>query len=172
MCLWELDNYYGMSFRLWTLLILASINLRYCCYPLPSFPHFGCLSGCNLISVVWEGWGCHMWCCLVAIVQFTSRWEDLHPDSSTFLCVYRADCSVCVCLCTWLLSAMSYCLNPPFSSGTITQADTFRQILVLLLQVFLYLKSEWWSRDKFSHCDDLLWSFSLLLVYEYLNHKT
>lgn len=122
--------------------------------------------------VVWEGWGCHMWCCLVAIVLFTSRWEDLHPDSSTFLCVYRADCSVCVCLCTWLLSAMSYCLNPPFSSGTITQADTFRQILVLLLQVFLYLKSEWWSRDKFSHCDDLLWSFSLLMVYEYLNHKT
>lgn len=121
--------------------------------------------------VVWEGWEWHMWCSLVAITFFTPRWEDLYPNSNKFLCVYKRNCSVCVCvLGYWVLCPIGLTLHFLLvPSHGLTHPE---KILASLLQIFLFLKSEWRNRAEFCNYGDLFWSFSLLLVCEYLYHRT
>lgn len=57
------------------------------------------------LLVGWQGWEWHMWCSLVAILLFTSRWEDLYPDSNTFLS------ATTVPSCTLLSSAIVLTLH-------------------------------------------------------------
>ena len=92
MCLFGLNSYHGLSFHLWTLPVLSAVNLRHSCCRLPLFPCFGYLSGCDLTSGWVTAWEWHMWCSLVAIILFTSRWEDLHPAGIISLHVYKLDC--------------------------------------------------------------------------------
>lgn len=118
--------------------------------------------------VVWEGWG---GTCDVALLPSPCLYLD---EKSCVLiataCVCKAGCSLCVCvLGYWLLCPIVLTIHFLLA---LTWADTFTQILVFPLQIFLYMKSEWRNGDKICNYGDLFCSFSLLLVYEYLNHRT